>query len=98
MQENLASLFLQIIHGIDTVTVDDDLEMQMGTRGVTRGACSADHLTLRYLIAHLHVAGIQMRVGGDHTVCMLDLDHVPPADIAQELEKLEGVIRVRVIC
>ena len=46
---------------------------------------------------NINISDMLNRSKGEYAYTMLDLDEPTPADVAQELEKLEGVIRVRVI-
>lgn len=46
---------------------------------------------------NINISDMLNRGKGDYAYTMLDLDEPTPAGVAQELEQLEGVIRVRVI-
>jgi len=46
---------------------------------------------------NLNISDMLNRSKGEYAVTMLDLDEPTPAALAEELSKLEGVLRVRVI-
>lgn len=45
----------------------------------------------------INIAGLMNKSRGEYAVTMLDLDHRASPDVAKDLEKIEGVLRVRVI-
>ena len=45
----------------------------------------------------INISDMMNRSKGEHAYTMLDIDEPTPAGLAQELEKQEGVYRVRVI-
>ena len=45
----------------------------------------------------VNIAGLVNKSRGDYAYTMLDLDHTPSAAAVEELSKIEGVLRVRVI-
>lgn len=45
----------------------------------------------------INIAGLMNKSRGEYAVTMLDLDHKASENIAAEIEKIEGVLRVRVI-
>ena len=46
---------------------------------------------------NINISDMLNRSKGDYAYTMLDIDEAAPANVAEELEKIEGVIRVRVI-
>ena len=53
--------------------------------------------TSRFADRHINISDMVNRSKGEYAYTMLDLDDPTPADLASELEKIDGVIRVRVI-
>ena len=51
----------------------------------------------RFADRHINISDMLNRSKGDYACSMLDLDDPTPADLAAELEKIDGVVRVRVI-
>lgn len=45
----------------------------------------------------INIAGLMNKSRGEYAVTMLDLDHRASAAVAEDLQKIEGVLRVRVI-
>ena len=45
----------------------------------------------------INIAGLMNKSRGEYAVTMLDLDHKASDAVAKDLEKIEGVLRVRVI-
>ena len=45
----------------------------------------------------INIAGLVNKSRGDYAYTMLDLDHTPSAHAVEELKKIDGVLRVRVI-
>src|SRR5215204_5399819 len=56
-----------------------NLKVQMGAGGKAGVATPPDRLALRHLLALAHIHRLQMRVEGQRTVRMLDLDEEPIA-------------------
>ena len=54
-------------------------------------------LASRFADRHINISDMLNRSKGDYACSMLDLDNPTPADLAAELEKIDGVVRVRVI-
>jgi D-3-phosphoglycerate dehydrogenase len=46
---------------------------------------------------NINISDMLNRSKSDYAYTMLDIDEAAPANVAEELEKIEGVIRVRVI-
>ena len=46
---------------------------------------------------NINIAGLVNKSRGDHAYTMLDLDHTPSAQAVEELKKIDGVLRVRII-
>ena len=53
--------------------------------------------TSRFADRHINISDMLNRSKGEYACTMLDLDDPTPSDLASELEKIDGVIRVRVI-
>ncbi len=53
--------------------------------------------TSRFADRHINISDMVNRSKGEYAYTMLDLDDPTPSDLAAELEKIDGVIRVRVI-
>ena len=51
----------------------------------------------RFADRHINISDMLNRSKGNYACSMLDLDDPTPSDLAAELEKIDGVIRVRVI-
>ena len=51
----------------------------------------------RFADRHINISDMLNRSKGDYACSMLDLDDPTPTDLAAELEKIDGVVRVRVI-
>ena len=45
----------------------------------------------------INIAGLMNKSRGEYAVTMLDLDHAAPANTADDLKKIDGVLKVRVI-
>ena len=45
----------------------------------------------------INIAGLMNKSRGEYAVTMLDLDHAPSPSVAEDLKKIEGVLKVRVI-
>jgi len=54
-------------------------------------------LASRFADRHINISDMLNRSKGNFACSMLDLDDPTPADLAAELEKIDGVVRVRVI-
>ena len=46
---------------------------------------------------NINIAGLMNKSRGDYAYTMLDLDHTPSANAVEELKKIDGVLRVRII-
>ena len=46
---------------------------------------------------NINISDLLNRSRGEYAYTMLDLDHPAPADIEEQLMKIDGVLRVRVI-
>ena len=46
---------------------------------------------------NINIAGLVNKSRGDYAYTMLDLDHTPSAHAVEELKKIDGVLRVRII-
>ena len=53
--------------------------------------------TSRFADRHINISDMLNRSKGEYACTMLDLDDPTPSDLAAELEKIGGVVRVRVI-
>ena len=53
--------------------------------------------TSRFADRHINISDMLNRSKGEYACTMLDLDDPTPSDLAAELEKIDGVVRVRVI-
>ena len=53
--------------------------------------------TSRFADRHINISDMLNRSKGNYACTMLDLDDPTPSDLAAELEKIDGVVRVRVI-
>ena len=46
---------------------------------------------------NINIDGLVNKSRGEYAYTMLDLDHHPSAEVVENLKKIEGVLRVRVI-
>jgi D-3-phosphoglycerate dehydrogenase len=46
---------------------------------------------------NINISDLLNRSRGEYAYTMLDLDSMPPAHAVEQLEKIDGVLRVRVI-
>ncbi len=58
---------------------------------------SLSRFTAAMASENINIAGLVNKSRGDYAYTMLDLDHVPSAGAVEEMKKIEGVLRVRVI-
>ena len=58
---------------------------------------SLSRFTTAMASENINIAGLMNKSRGDYAYTMLDLDHTPSAGAVEELKKIDGVLRVRVI-
>ena len=58
---------------------------------------SLSRFTTAMASENINIAGLMNKSRGDYAYTMLDLDHTPSAHAVEELKKIEGVLRVRII-
>ena len=58
---------------------------------------SLSRFTTAMASENINIAGLMNKSRGDYAYTMLDLDHTPSANAVEELKKIDGVLRVRVI-
>ena len=58
---------------------------------------SLSRFTTAMASENINIAGLVNKSRGDYAYTMLDLDHTPSAQAVEELNKIDGVLRVRII-
>ena len=58
---------------------------------------SLSRFTTAMASENINIAGLVNKSRGDYAYTMLDLDHTPSAHAVEELKKIDGVLRVRII-
>ena len=58
---------------------------------------SLSRFTTAMASENINIDGLMNKSRGDYAYTMLDLDHTPSANAVEELKKIDGVLRVRVI-
>lgn len=58
---------------------------------------SLSRFTMAMASENINIAGLMNKSRGDYAYTMLDLDHTPSAHAVEELKKIDGVLRVRII-
>ena len=58
---------------------------------------SLSRFTTAMASENINIAGLVNKSRGDYAYTMLDLDHTPSANAVEELKKIDGVLRVRII-
>ena len=58
---------------------------------------SLSRFTTAMATENINIAGLVNKSRGDYAYTMLDLDHTPSANAVEELKKIDGVLRVRII-
>ena len=59
---------------------------------------SLSQFTTAMASENINISGLMNKSRGEYAYTMLDLDHAPSAQAVENLNKINGVIRVRVIC
>ena len=58
---------------------------------------SLSRFTTAMASENINIDGLMNKSRGDYAYTMLDLDHTPSAHAVEELKKIDGVLRVRII-
>ena len=58
---------------------------------------SLSRFTTAMASENINIAGLVNKSRGDYAYTMLDLDHTPSANAVEELKKIDGVLKVRII-
>lgn len=88
-----------ILHSVNFPDCDMGICTAAGRITILHGNIpnSLSRFTTAVAAEGINIAGLMNKSRGKYAYTMLDVDHVPSGAVAEELRKIEGVLRVRII-